>query len=240
MEFSSRKKLLTLLVLLAISIAYYFGYRAGSEHARNGIAEASIEQPVKYRSIDDCEGSDFVSGMIPDDPNDFVTSSTLKWSHGLPSDLIKPTLATYAHMMGAKKFTLDEEERIEDVFNYAFIDLAGDDNPEVIVDYLTFSGTGGHSFTIYRRKGSNWVNIGDFFGGFFAYRPNKLYRSKNEKFDRLTVYGRRGDHYMRSILAFDSKSGSYKEIEFVDIPDELNHLAPMYCYFRAFVDYDVH
>jgi hypothetical protein len=176
--------------------------------------------------LKECGGpsTDYIEALSRRAATDFLTPSTIAWENKpIPKDLKSTALKAYASFLNVPTTRLQTDDT---QFTYAYVSLLGGSEPEVIVDYEEFSGTGGRSWTIYRKINQHWHNIGGFLGGFFAYK-------RDQKFDQIIVYERSGDDYYHMVLKFDVRAGVYKETDSFHIPDEIKDSIHMYCFFQS-------
>jgi len=145
-----------------------------------------------------------------------VTPATLTWESSAPPPDLQAALL-HAYELDKPEYANMREDGQPEHFDYAYVDLIGDDSPEVIADYETFSGSGGRSFMFLRRHHGKWQPILGFLGAFYAPKTN-------HKFEEIVAWFRDGDHYERSVATYSAKRGVYRFGKFEEIPQELSDL----------------
>lgn len=148
----------------------------------------------------------------PSTKDSIVTPASLSWSRKrLPRDI-------EAALMKAYEWELDEEDKAQGWYAYAWFDLVGDDTPELIAEFRSLGGTGGRYFAILERQKGRWRTIDSFMGGFVAVRTA-------HKFEELTIWRRYGGHeYSRTVARYSESEKTYVSGEPVAVPPELSSL----------------
>lgn len=150
------------------------------------------------------------------DPEYIVTPANLTWESSAPPPDLQAALI-HAYELDKPEYGNLMADSDFNHFDYAYVDLVGDESPEVIADYETFSGTGGRSFMFLRRRHGKWVPILGFLGAFYA-------RRTDHKFEKIVAWFRDDDHFERSVATYSAKRGVYRFGKFEEIPQELSDL----------------
>jgi len=225
-----RKPLLRILIVVTVVVAsgvsYVTGTRVGKDRAAR--EEALLEPRVAHRpsSLSGRAAGEQSQTTESDDPvprcangqgswdpsaEYLVTPAILEWStKPLPADIEKVLMQIFEE-------TVPPDDEPGERFRYAWVDLVGDDEKELIAEDPSRGGTGGSSFVILQKKHGVWKQIGGFLGGFIATRTK-------HKFETIAVWMRTGDHYARYVSRYSPALGVFVDSKPVDIPQELSDL----------------